>query len=146
MYLDSSSTALGVLARNPLGQPTSPTLVFTGVEQQAVKVLINQEVHNENALTDTVFFRRHPRRRGAALLPSEKREWITIRDQLARPLLAAVQPNIPPRLCCMFGPSPAKFIHPSKLGAHKDSATRGPRHRLHRTCRVYGPGSPPGNL
>jgi hypothetical protein len=123
MYLHSSNSAVGSLAWNPLGQPTSPALFFTAPERQAVKDLIDQEVHNENALTDRVFFKRHPRRRGADLNPSEKREWIGIRDQLVRPMLTAVPKNIPGRICCMFGPSPAPFVDPSKLGAHKDQVT-----------------------
>ena len=123
MYLHSSNGAVGSLAGNPLGQLITPALTFTNAERQAVKGLIDQEVHNENALTDRVFFRRHPQRRGADLRPNEKTEWIGIRDQLVRPMLAAVPINIPARLCCMLGPSPAAFVDPSKLGAHKDLVT-----------------------
>lgn len=119
MYLHTSSSNLGSLGWNPLGQ----ALTFTVAERQAVQDLIDQEVHNENALTDIVFFRRHPRRRGAELPPSEKREWIAIRDQLVRPMLATVPLKIPSRLCCLFGPSPSPFVDPSKIGTHKDSAT-----------------------
>ncbi len=106
-----------------LGQPGSPAIIFSTAERQAVQDLIDRDVHNENALSGTVFFRRHPRRRGAALSLNEKTEWIGIRDQLVRPLLAAVPKNILPRPCCMLGPSPAPFVDPSRLGAHKDPAT-----------------------
>ena len=123
MYLNSSVNAGTFSTRNPLGQPVVSPLAFSAAERQAVQDLIDQEIHNENALANRVFFRRHPGRRGADLRPNEKREWIGIRDQLVRPMLAAVPKNIPVRPCCMFGPSPAAFVDPSKLGAHKDPAT-----------------------
>lgn len=128
MYIYGSNSAVGARPWHPLGEPSPPPPVFSAAERQAVQDLLDKDVHNENALTDTVFFRRRPRRRhplrgGAALYSSEKREWITIRDHLVRPMLAAVPRNIPFRPCCMFGPFPAKFVDPSKLGAHKDPAT-----------------------
>jgi hypothetical protein len=99
---------------------------FSDAERQAVQVLIDQEIHNENALTDKVLFLRHPYRRGADLSPSEKREWIRIRDQLVRPMLATVPMNISPRPCCMLGPScGTKFLDLSELGAHKASEALG---------------------
>lgn len=123
MYKYSSSSHDGAYAWNPLGQPVSVAPHFTAAERQAVQDLLDKVVHNENALTDTVFFRRHPHRRGATLLLGEKREWIAIRDQLIRPMLASVPKDIPSRPCCLFGPFPAKFIDPTELGAHKDTAT-----------------------
>jgi hypothetical protein len=45
---------------------------FSDAERQAVQVLIGQEIHNENALADSVFFRRHPSRRGADLSPAKE--------------------------------------------------------------------------
>jgi Protein of unknown function (DUF4056) len=124
MYLLGSGRALGSLARSPLGQAASLVVTFTDAERQAVKMLIDQEVHNENALTDRVFFRRHPLRKhplrgGPELVSSERVEWIAIRDRLVRPMLAAVPINIPFRPCCLFGPAPAPFVDPTKLGAHK---------------------------
>ena len=106
-----------------LGWGPSPSQISLLAERLTVQDLLNREVHNENALTDTIFFRRHPSRRGTALLPSEKGEWMTIRDLLVRPMLAAVPKNILSRPCCMFGPSPNPFVDPSSLGAHKDQAT-----------------------
>ena len=128
MYLRRSGRAWGSLAWSPLGQAASLLPTFTVAERQAVKVLIDQEVHNENALTDKVFFRRHPRRThplrgGPELVPSEKVEWTAIRDRLVRPMLTAVPITIiPSRPCCLLGPAPAQFVDPSRLGAHKDSS------------------------
>lgn len=94
-------------------------LSFLPVEQQVVQNLLDQEIHNENALTDKIFFQRHPQLKGAELPSSERKKWIAIRDQLIRPMLVAVPQKIPSRPCCMFGPFPAKFVDPSKLDAHK---------------------------
>ena len=121
MYLHTSGVPIDPLVWNSFGQPQVPNISAT--ERQAVQDLIDQEVHNENALTDMIFFRRNARRRESDLNPREKIEWAAIRNQLVRPMLATVPPNILPRLCCMFGPSPAKFIDPTKLGTHKDPVT-----------------------
>ena len=117
MYLYRSDSPLGSFAWNTLGWLGD---TFTVAERQAVQDLIDREVHNENALADTVFFRRHPGRKGEALPLNERKEWIGIRDQLVRPMLAAVPKNIPLRLCCLLGPSPTPFADPASLGAHKD--------------------------
>jgi hypothetical protein len=107
--------------------PASPTLSFSDAQRQAVQALLDQEVHNENALADKVFFLRHPSRRGADLSPGERREWIGIRDQLVRPMLAAVPMNIPARLCCLLAPPSCgtKFLDLSELGTHKASEALG---------------------
>jgi V8-like Glu-specific endopeptidase len=98
--------------------PISSYLTFTDVERQVVKVMVDQEIHNENILTDKVFFGRYPRRAGVKLRPTEKIEWIGIRDRLIRPILAAVPLRILSRPCCILGPSPQKFADPTQLGEH----------------------------
>jgi hypothetical protein len=120
MYIYRSNTGVGSHPSYLLGEPASSSPVFSKAEQAAAQDLINKGAHNENALTDTIFFRRHPRPRDAALSLSEKKEWIVIRDRLVRPSLAAVPMAIPFRPCCIFGPSPAKFTDITKLGAHKE--------------------------
>lgn len=119
MYLYRSNSVVGARPWTSLGEPPGTSLIFSTAERAAVQDLLDKGVHNENALTDLVSRRRHPRQSGAPLSPSEKREWIAIRDQLVRPMLAVVPLAIPFRPCCMFGPSPAKFVDLSKLGAHK---------------------------
>lgn len=109
-----------IVTNQGLGQ--IPKGNFSSVEQQATQNLIDQEIHNENVLTNRIFFQKYPQLRGAQLSSSRQKEWIVIRDQLIRPMLATVPLKIPRRPCCIFGPSPAKFVDPSKLGAHKDSS------------------------
>ena len=52
-------------------------------------------VRDPNALTDRVFFARHPERNGMRLAPHEtalRHEWMSILQRLVQPTLASVQP------------------------------------------------------
>jgi hypothetical protein len=119
MYLYKTTNALGGASWRPLGEPPAVAAVFTPAERLSVQNLMDAEVHNENALTDKVFFGRHPSRKGAALAMSERVEWIQIRDQLVRVMLSGVSKAINFRPCCLLGPNPAPFLDPTNLGQHK---------------------------
>ena len=118
MYLYRTSNRIGNIGWSAFGEPAVGAAVFTVGERQAVQDLMDQEVHNENALTDKVFFGRHPGRRGASLNDGERREWVQIR-QLVRLMLSGVSNATPPRPCCILGPSPAPFVDPAALGEHR---------------------------
>jgi hypothetical protein len=118
MYLYRTTDTLGNSAWSVLGEP-AVAAVFTPAEKQSVQDLMDNEVHNENALTDKVFFGRHPSRKGAQLNFSEKADWIQIRDQLIRMMLSGVTKAFVGRPCCMLGPAPTPFVDPKNLGVHK---------------------------
>ena len=119
MYLYRQTNSIGNIGWSALGEPGTGTLTVT--ERQSVQDLMDQEIHNENALTDKVFFDRYPSRRRATLTDSEKREWIKIRDQSVRLMLSGASNTTPPRPCCILGPFPAPFVDPANLGEHKKS-------------------------
>jgi hypothetical protein len=88
-------------ATPPSPPPAKPPL--TATEQALVRARIAAGTRSENALTDAVFFARHPERRGRALQASEKTlvaEWLQIRARVVRPLLALPTPrpgaSVPP--------------------------------------------------
>jgi len=72
----------------PSGTPPN-----TASEQQLIRTAISQGHRTEDALTDRVFLRRYPKRQGRRLQRGEpgfetlRREWLTIRDRLVRPIL-----------------------------------------------------------
>jgi len=119
MYLYRTTNGFGNVAWSVLGEPAVVPVVFTPAEKQSVQDLMDREIHNENALTDKVFFGRHASRRGAELNLSERREWIQVRDQLVRVMLSGVTKAFKSRPCCLLGPSPAPFLDPTNLGQHK---------------------------
>jgi hypothetical protein len=67
----------------------------SGSERAAVRRAVASGQRDENALTNLVFFARHPERGGCRPARSEpgfvplSKEWIDIRDRLVRPVLAA---------------------------------------------------------
>jgi hypothetical protein len=69
-------------------------LLRRGLEAVAVSLAVRFGIHNENRLSDLIFFRRHPERSGRLLRKGEKnfktlsQEWVHIRDQLVRPPIA----------------------------------------------------------
>ena len=72
---------------------SSPAPPDAASEQQLVRAAISRGQQAGSALTDLVFFRRHPRRRGRRLQRGEpgfetlRREWLTIRDRVVAPVL-----------------------------------------------------------
>lgn len=82
---DAVSSALGS-ARNALGQ----------VWENLVRQLIESGMRDENALVDRVFHGKHPGRGGRPIGPDEPElaaKWRAIRDDLVRPMLAALRPR-----------------------------------------------------
>jgi hypothetical protein len=67
----------------------------SGLESTGVRIAVAKGQRDENALTNLVFFARHPERQGRKLQRSERafaqlsNEWINIRNRLVRPVLAA---------------------------------------------------------
>lgn len=84
----------------------SPPAGASDPDLAAVQSAMQRGLHDENRLTDIVFNRRHPERRGQPLLPGERdliREWLLIRSQMIRPELhsapagaAAASPSAQP--------------------------------------------------
>ncbi len=108
--------------------------LYEVTEADTTQNLIDQGIRNENALTDRLFYGRHPALRGQKLIPGtdEAREWITIRNLVVRPKLAAVPLNIRSRPCCVLGPlkpviglgkvsfsSNSMVLDPLSLGTHQ---------------------------
>jgi len=68
--------------------PTSS--VRQSTEKQTVIAMISSSQRNENTLTDTIFYKRHPELGGKPLSPSQPgfsslgKEWIDIRDNIVR--------------------------------------------------------------
>lgn len=100
------SSALAGSAGYPLREPEEefrfsdfPEAVLKrlrgGMEKDAVKLAVGFERRGENLLSDLVFFHRHPARAGRFLKKGEpnfntlSREWLTIRDTIVRPMVAA---------------------------------------------------------
>lgn len=73
-------------------------LAHESPEQSRVRQAIAAGTSDVNALTNLVFFARHPERNGRGLSPSEPgfaalgAEWTTIRDTVVRPLMTASPP------------------------------------------------------
>jgi Penicillin-insensitive murein endopeptidase/Putative peptidoglycan binding domain len=71
-----------------------------GLESVAIRLAIAFSFHDENTLTNLVFFARHPERKGKKLEKGEPRfkefsqEWLDIRDRLVRPALKVRKPAV----------------------------------------------------
>jgi hypothetical protein len=66
------------------------TFARTAREQAMIADQIARGIRDENWLTDSTFFARHPERNGRRLSSTESaliQEWVQIRDQLVRPML-----------------------------------------------------------
>ena len=66
------------------------TLLMNGQEQLAVRLAYERGVREPNALTNLVFFARHPEMDGRKIRPDETRlasEWLDVRDRLVVPAL-----------------------------------------------------------
>lgn len=77
-------SGLGAMAKRFLA------LLFSGDENRALALAVQQGERDENKLTNMVFFARHPELGGRKLKSHEKelaREWLDIRDRLVRPVL-----------------------------------------------------------
>jgi hypothetical protein len=66
-------------------------------ERDAVHLLTEQGITDENALANFVYHARHPEKKGASIRKGERdlaQEWLRIRDDLVRPTLPGVQPEL----------------------------------------------------
>lgn len=98
-----------------LGQLTDA--LRRGLWSVAIRLAIQRGVRDENRLTDTVFYARHPERRNQRLQSHERpliQEWLDIRDRLVRPALRAI-------------PAPAAPVAPTQAqpAAQAPSTTSG---------------------
>jgi hypothetical protein len=95
--LEQEATELELLFPSRPGRywRSTPHKFDGGSETAAVKRAVANGQRDENALTNLIFFARHPERQGRKLQRSERgfallsREWIDIRNRVVRPLLAA---------------------------------------------------------
>ena len=102
-----SSGALGQLT-DALGR---------GLWSLAIRLAIQRGERDENRLTDTIFYARHPERRNQRLQPNERpliQEWLDIRARLVRPALRGMPTRVAPA-------TPA----PTQPAAHAPSTTSG---------------------
>ncbi len=66
-----------------------------GLERLAIRKAISLGITNENVLSDMIFFKRHPERRGKLIHRREKnfkalsKEWLKIRNNMVRPILTS---------------------------------------------------------
>ncbi len=84
----ASLARLPALVRNALSQ---------GYAAVAVRMLVGAGERDEGRLTDLVFYSRHPELSGRPLRADERelvREWVTVRDEIVRPLLLGAQSPI----------------------------------------------------
>jgi hypothetical protein len=81
------------LSHPGFGQPPAPSSTFRDSELTMVRDAIGRNIRNENALSDLVFFSRHPERNGRLISRGEpnfkglSEEWLLIRGCLVRPAL-----------------------------------------------------------
>jgi hypothetical protein len=103
---------------SPPPRPAPPPSPAPKIDERALlQARIAAGTRDENTLTDAVFFARHPERGGRPLARGEKTlaaEWLQIRNQIVRPLLAKQAPSprppapSPPRAPQTPAPSPPK--------------------------------------
>jgi hypothetical protein len=89
----------GPMAGEAWGEVSDAETVGPVSDALAIRLAIQRGVRDENRLTDTVFFARHPERRNQRLQPSERaliQEWLGIRDRLVRPALRAASTGTAP--------------------------------------------------
>ena len=74
-------------------RPPAPSTPFTAAERQTVVDEFAAGKTDENELTDDVFAGRHPEQPGMCPAPGtpEAQEWMLLRDQLVRPVVAAAK-------------------------------------------------------
>ena len=78
--------------------PRRPVTSAGTNDRDLIRARIAAGVDDVNAITDDVFFARHPERQRARLASSERAliaEWLDIRDRLVRPALAQATPTAP---------------------------------------------------
>jgi hypothetical protein len=89
----SSMPQLGV-PPSPLQRGMMMTATARGSsERELVALAVEAGKRDVNDLTNMVFYARHPMLTGASIRPEQRdlvREWLTIRDQIVRPAVAAV--------------------------------------------------------
>jgi len=93
-----SGEAWGEVTEADTAEPMSDAL-RRGLWSVAIRLAIQRGVRDENRLTDTVFYARHPERRNQRLQPHERaliQEWLGIRDSLVRPALRAAAAGAAP--------------------------------------------------
>jgi D-alanyl-D-alanine dipeptidase len=110
-----------------------------GVESVAIRLAVTFGYRDENQLTNLVFFFRHPERKGSKLQKGEpgfkslSREWLEIRNNLVRPILAGrpspssggggVAPSLPgPTTPAGFVPAPVESPGGGRIKNKQDPA------------------------
>jgi hypothetical protein len=94
----------------------------SSTEGAMVRSALRSGILNENQLTDLVFFRRYPERRGRPISLTEpnsgalSQEWRGLRDTLVRPILRGGSRPGPPVV-----PSPAGLPRPAVIPASRDA-------------------------
>jgi hypothetical protein len=96
-------------------------------ELQLVQDALRQGIADANHITNTVFYARHPERRGQPIRRDEPllaREWMDIREHIVRPTLGpSAQPSQHPVAPTQAAPSPGAPLQPA-IAALKEKLVR----------------------
>ena len=114
--MSASQTASPPAMAMRAGASAEPRAFAHGRETATVRIAIQRGLLGESALTNLVFHGRHPERGGRLPGAGEhalRREWLDIRQDIVRPLLADAQPRRAPVAVALRGGFiPAPVEHP----------------------------------